>query len=196
MSKLAINTKFGRAHLNSKGYWELPEGKPLHKAIYEDHHKCSILKGNVIHHINKERTDNRISNLQLMTSGQHTTLHNTGRVYSEETRRKMSESLSGENHPNWGKPRSEETKQKIRESNLGKKHSKETMMNMSKFHNKTGYYRVSKRKTSHAKQGFLWTYTYRGEKGQRHITSVDINKLKEKVLEKGLEWIELKEVNI
>ena len=192
---MTIKTKFGTAYLGGKGYWELKGGKPLHKAIYEDYYKCSILKGNVIHHINKDRTDNRISNLQLMTLGQHTTLHNTGRKYSEETCRKLSESLKGENNPNWGKPRSEETKKKISESQKGKIISKESMMKMSKSHNKTGYYRVSKRKT-HTKQGFLWTYSHYTEKGLRHITSVDIDKLKEKVLAKGLEWIELKEVNL
>ena len=165
----------------------------IRKAIYEDHHKCCILKGNVVHHINEDKTDNRISNLRLMTLGQHTTLHNTGRVYTEETRRKMSESLSGEKHPNWGTHRSEETKKRISESNIGKKHTEETMVKMSKSHNKTGYYRVSKRK-AHTKQGFLWTYSYYTEKGLRHITSINIHKLKEKVLEKGLEWIELKEV--
>lgn len=191
---MTIKTKFGTAYLNSKGYWELNGGKPLHKAIYEDHYKCCILKGNVIHHINEDKTDNRISNLRLMTLGQHTTLHNTNRTYSEETRRKLSESLRGKNHPNWGTHRSEETKKRISEGNIGKKHSEESMMKMSKSHNKTGYYRVSKRKTSHAKQGFLWTYSHYTEKGPRHITSVDINKLKEKVLAKGLEWIELKEV--
>lgn len=41
---------------------------------------------------------------------------------SEETKRKISESLKGENNPNYGKHRSEETKKKISESHKGDKH--------------------------------------------------------------------------
>ena len=37
---------------------------------------------------------------------------------SEETLRKMSESLRGEKHPQWGKPVREETKEKIRQTNI------------------------------------------------------------------------------
>ena len=47
---------------------------------------------------------------------------------SEETRKKQSESHSGENHPLWGKHHSEETKEKIRTAIIGKcsgeKHSR------------------------------------------------------------------------
>jgi hypothetical protein len=37
---------------------------------------------------------------------------------SEETRKKMSESMTGEKHPQWGKPIKEETKDKIRQTNI------------------------------------------------------------------------------
>ena len=49
---------------------------------------------------------------------------NTGRVVSEETRRKISENhadFSGEKHPQYGTHRSEETKQKLRNANKGKR---------------------------------------------------------------------------
>jgi hypothetical protein len=51
-------------------------------------------------------------------------------ITTDETRRKMSASRSGEKHWTYGKPRSEETKQKIREANLGKVLSEETKQKM------------------------------------------------------------------
>jgi hypothetical protein len=41
---------------------------------------------------------------------------------SEETKLKISKSLSGENHPNWGTTRSNKTKKKIGEANKGNTH--------------------------------------------------------------------------
>ena len=43
----------------------------------------------------------------------------TGKKHSDETRKKMSESTKGENHPMWGKTHSEETRNKISESTKG-----------------------------------------------------------------------------
>jgi plasmid stability protein len=51
---------------------------------------------------------------------------NLGLKLSEETKQKLSEALSGENHPFFGKPRSEETKNRISESNKGREVSQET----------------------------------------------------------------------
>lgn len=48
---------------------------------------------------------------------------NYGRKWSDETRKKMSESSSGEKNPNYGKPRSEEEKRKISEATKGEKNS-------------------------------------------------------------------------
>jgi len=43
---------------------------------------------------------------------------------TEETNRKISEALSGSNHPMWGKHHSEETKRKMREAHKGKNNSR------------------------------------------------------------------------
>ena len=94
-----------------------------------------------------------------------------GKHHSEETRKKISEAQKGEKNPNWGKHHSEETRKKLSEAK-----------------NTTGFYRVSKSKDSCYKQGFLWRYTYYQD-GKRHtISSVNLCKLKEKVLVKNLEW--------
>jgi len=53
-----------------------------------------------------------------------------GRTASEETRQKMSDSNSGENHPNFGKHLSEETKQKISIAHIGMRHSKKSKEKM------------------------------------------------------------------
>jgi group I intron endonuclease len=49
-----------------------------------------------------------------------------GKVLSEETKRKISEAESGENHYNFGGHRSEETKKKLSEANKGKETLEET----------------------------------------------------------------------
>ena len=45
---------------------------------------------------------------------------NKGKKLPRETRKKISQSKSGENHPNWGRHLSQETKQKISKNNKGK----------------------------------------------------------------------------
>ena len=53
---------------------------------------------------------------------------------SVKTRRKLSESLRGENHPFYGKHHTEETKQKISKALTGKHHTDETRQKMSEAH--------------------------------------------------------------
>ena len=61
--------------------------------------------------------------------------HFYGKKHSNETKKKIGEALKGENHPNWGKKLSEETRRKIGLANSialkGKKHSEETIRKMS-----------------------------------------------------------------
>lgn len=56
--------------------------------------------------------------------------------------------------------------------------------------NKTGFFRVTKRKTN-TKQGFTWAYSFKENNELFFVSSVSISKLKDKVLKKGWEWIEL-----
>lgn len=71
-----------------------------------------------------------------------------GGLFSEETRKKISEALKGENNPNYGKKNPELSKrnsQNIGPNNpfYGKHHLEETKRKMSLSRNSTGYRRVS-----------------------------------------------------
>ena len=69
--------------------------------------------------------------LIFLTSLEHNRLHKSGKHLSAETRKKMSESKKGENHPFFGKHHSEETIKKMSEATKGKHHSEETRKKMS-----------------------------------------------------------------
>lgn len=67
----------------------------------------------------------------------------------------------------------------------------DTCIKMSKTRNTSGFFRVSKNKCSHCNQGYIWHYQYFDNGKRKAIVSVDLTELKRKVLNKGLEWIEL-----
>lgn len=58
----------------------------------------------------------------------------SGVLFTEEVKQKISNSLKGENHPMYGKEFSEERKQRISEAKLGHTTSKEARAKMSKSH--------------------------------------------------------------
>lgn len=121
-----------------------------------------------------------------------------GYVHSEESKLKMSESHKGEKNHFYGRHHTEESKQKMREAVsgeksywYGRKRTNENKIKVSKSSNTTGYFRVCKVKKPKCKQGFMWEYKYYDEDKKRHtLSSVDINKLKEKVLAIGEIWYE------
>ena len=63
-----------------------------------------------------------------------------------------------------------------------------------KSKNATKFYRVYKKKDNNCTQGFRWIYRYKNENDKQcDISSVDLEKLKKKVLSKGLKWEEKSE---
>jgi len=108
-----------------------------------------IPKGYIVHHMDYDTKNNDISNLQLVTKSEHSTIHNVGNKASYESKRRMSISaLKRGNLPRTEKqmqqlkqigmdnigrkhPMSEETKNKISEAEKGKRLSDETKKKMS-----------------------------------------------------------------
>ena len=111
----AIKTKYGTATLDKQGYYQLTtnQGKHsrrLHRRIWEDHYNKPIPNGYVIHHMNGDRLDNRIQNLQCCKREDHIKFHSKGRTFqhTEEFKKIRSEKYSGKGNPMYGKKRSRE----------------------------------------------------------------------------------------
>lgn len=151
----SIDTEFGKGYL-IKGYIYVND-KPLHHLVWEKHYGKKVPKGYQIHHKDKNKTNNDINNLQLISASEHTRLH-----------------MSTENNPHYGK-----------ELKLDHK------IAISKTRNSTGFFRVSKQYSDKFKQGFTYRYRYYENGKQKEIISVNLDKLREKVLSKNLEWKEL-----
>jgi hypothetical protein len=76
--------------INSKGYIEgrvtingKKVYKKLHRWIMEQHLGHPISKDYDVHHINGDKQDNRIENLQLIKHGKHTTVTNNNKLYKK-----------------------------------------------------------------------------------------------------------------
>lgn len=91
---------------------------------------------------------------------------------SQEYRKKLSEN----NSRYWsGKKRTEKCKKKISQT-------------LSQKYNKTGFYRVSQEYNKRYKKGFRWAYSYRQDNQKKKVSAMDLETLKNRVLEKQLEW--------
>lgn len=100
-------TKYGKAHINQIGYYVISSGeyakKYLHRLIYEDFYKLTLLSSAIIHHKDGNKLNNSINNLELVSKSEHNKLHHKHKVNSKETIQKMRESKMGANNPNFGK---------------------------------------------------------------------------------------------
>lgn len=151
-----------------KGY----KHKGVHQYIWMVANQCEIPEGYDIHHIDGNKENNSIYNLELVEQSKHRSEHNVGnknwlgKKHSNETRNKISEK-------NKGKKCSEETKKKIGEKN-SKKVAQYTLNNelvkiwdsMKETENE-GFALVNVSLCCRCKQkthkGFIWKY-YEEEK--------------------------------
>ena len=81
MKPKQIETEFGRARLNKNGYYMLSSARRLHVVIWENHYGKSVPKGYVIHHIDGNKTNNSINNLQCVKRELHVKYHNKHKKY-------------------------------------------------------------------------------------------------------------------
>lgn len=73
-----LNTIWGKAII-SNGYYMISGGKYnhkyLHRLIWEKFHDKQIPEGYVVHHLNMDKKDNCVLNLQLIPDGVHRSIH-------------------------------------------------------------------------------------------------------------------------
>ena len=172
--KCGIQTKYGKAMIGQNGYYQIVtnekgnDKKLLHRLIFEEFYNIKLPKDIIIHHNDGNKTNNEIWNLIPMSQTEHMAIH-----YNEGLR------------------------ERLRELNFDKDIPEETRQKMSHSRNTSGFFRVTKRNDKCCKQGFLWVYQYYEEKRkcQKAIRSVNLLKLKQKVLDNDLEWLIIDEDN-
>lgn len=127
--------------------------------------------------------------------------YNFGKSMPEETKKKISQSKQGTIMPEEtknkiknslkGKRKSEEHRKNISKSRKGIHLADETKLKLSEQKNSTGYFRVTKSYEKNLKQGFRYRYNVIDNGKQISISSVDLDKLKEKVKKRGYPWKKL-----
>lgn len=93
----SIPTEFGNAHLSNFGYYIITSSKQLlHRMVWEKYYG-PIPEGYNVHHIDGNKKNNDISNLELISHSDHASLH--GQSMSDETKTKMSKARTGKGNP-------------------------------------------------------------------------------------------------
>lgn len=106
-----MQTKYGKFHVNKQGYYV--KNVYLHNLVWINFYGKPVPKGYTIHHLNGDKKDNRIQNLQCVETRLHSRFHSKGRVHTKETKRKISQTKKGYKH-------TDETKKKLSDLKKGK----------------------------------------------------------------------------
>ena len=82
--KEVVITKWGRARIKHDGYYAITSKKEgnnqmrLHRLIWEDFYGKKIPEGYDIHHLDSNKLNNAVWNLQCVEKSKHIVFHNTG----------------------------------------------------------------------------------------------------------------------
>lgn len=113
----------------------LHHGRPVFKGMgihcIMAHTFYGYRPGYDIHHLDENKLNNALSNLEYLSRSEHIRLHTKGKEKSDETRTKLSAALKGKTSWNKGKPFSEETKEKMSAAHKGKPMSEEIRVKIS-----------------------------------------------------------------
>jgi len=98
--KFNVRTKYGTVTEKNGWYYVSSNehghrGKALHRVIFEDYHRCTLLPQANIHHRNFNKHDNRIENLQLLSASEHQKIHKAIYRPGDEHRKAISNGLKG-----------------------------------------------------------------------------------------------------
>lgn len=96
---------------------------PVHRHVMETMIGRPLLENEVVHHINGDKHDNRPENLTILLVNDHSRLENKGRKHTEETRKKVSETLKG-NQRRKGIPHTKETSEILSKLLIGNQRRK------------------------------------------------------------------------
>lgn len=118
---------------------------------------------------------------------------NKGKKRTLEQRKEMSKRAMGEKNGMYGKTHSDKVKKAVSQRCKNVPITEKHKQNISKTKNTSGYYRVIKEKHKTCKEGFIYRYSYKENGKQKKIRSTTLEKLEEKVRNKGLDWIKYDE---
>lgn len=143
-----------------------------------------------------EESKKKISENHADLSGKNHPMY--GKKLPAKTLKKISEALKGYKHtPETVKKMSEAQKRRFSDKHnhpfYGKNHSLTHRINLAESQNSSGILNVCKTRTDNCTQGFIWEYWYYEDGEQKYISAIDLLRLKEKVLNKGFEWIIINE---
>ena len=86
---------------------KIRDGRPYFKSMaihkIQAHTYYGYKKDYDIHHIDKNKLNNSLSNLVYFTKSEHAKIHSNGKTLSEETKQKLSKSHKGKTSSNKGK---------------------------------------------------------------------------------------------
>lgn len=92
-----------------------------HRIVFEEFHKVTLLPNSHIHHIDGNKLNNDISNLELKIPSEHISEHKKGtkHPFYGKKRPEFAKKITGKNNPFYGKTHSDEVKQKLSKINTG-----------------------------------------------------------------------------